>query len=52
MGEPTMMYKSKGGEIISEVFDSDDIPKGWVDDPAKCRPRKEGVDNGDSDTSD
>lgn len=40
MGVPTMMYQSKDGEVVFEIFDSDEIPKGWVDDPSKCRPRK------------
>ena len=52
MGFPTMMYKLDKGEIVSEIFDSEDIPKGWVDGPAKCKPKKEKKVNGDSDTTD
>ena len=35
MGEQTWMYKRRYGRIESKVFDSDEIPAGWVDSPAK-----------------
>ena len=36
MGHQTYMYrKNEAGEVESQVFDSDDIPKGWSDSPAK-----------------
>lgn len=37
MGNPTYMYRrdKKTGAVVSEVFDSGSIPKGWVDTPAK-----------------
>lgn len=35
MGEQTWMYKRRYGRIESKIFDSDEIPEGWVDSPAK-----------------
>ncbi len=37
MGNPTFMYRrdKKTGAVAAEVFDSEAIPKGWVDTPAK-----------------
>lgn len=35
MGNPTWMYKRRYGKVESKVFDSDEIPDGWVDSPAK-----------------
>lgn len=40
MGVPTVMYKLNEGKVESEIFDSEDIPKGWVDSPEKCIKRK------------
>lgn len=40
MGVPTYMYKSVKGEIVSELFDSEDIPKGWHDSPENAQPKK------------
>lgn len=37
MGNPTFLYKEENGEVIAKIFDSDDLPKGWVDDPAKVK---------------
>lgn len=38
MGVPTYMFKLENGELKSEVFDSEQLPEGWVDSPAKCAP--------------
>ena len=36
MGNPTCMYRRGAfGRVFSRIFDSDDIPPGWVDTPAK-----------------
>lgn len=36
MGHPTYMYRRhESGEIEGAVFDSDELPNGWVDSPAK-----------------
>lgn len=36
MGVPTFMYRrAEDGSVESRVFDSDAIPEGWVDSPAK-----------------
>ena len=37
MGVPTWMYRRdrKSGEIVSQIFDNEELPKGWVDTPAK-----------------
>lgn len=40
MGQPTYMYRLKDGKVESRVFDSDAIPDGWVDSPAKCKEEK------------
>lgn len=38
MGEPTWMYRRTAkGDVSEKVFDSDSIPPGWVDSPAKCK---------------
>lgn len=39
----TYMYRLKDGEVEAKVFDSDNLPEGWVDSPAKCveKPKKE-----------
>ena len=42
MGNPTFLYRAgKNGEVESKIFDSDDLPDGWVDSPAaiKQKPR-------------
>lgn len=40
-GHPVYMYRSgKEGEVESEIFDSNNIPKGWVDSPAKLKGSK------------
>lgn len=36
MGNRTYMYRLADGEIESKVFDSDEIPEGWVDNPQLC----------------
>lgn len=36
MGVPTYMYRRKDGEVEARVFDSDEIPAGWADSPAKA----------------
>lgn len=35
MGVPTWMYRLNDGEVESQLFDSDEIPKGWQDSPPK-----------------
>lgn len=35
MGNPTWMYRLKDGAVEAKIFDSDDLPKGWVDAPPK-----------------
>jgi len=43
MGVPTYMYrKNAKGEVEAQVFDSDNIPKGWVDSPEKVEKPKRG----------
>lgn len=43
MGVPTYMYRLKDGKIEAEVFDSDEIPEGWVDTPETIEePKKRG----------
>ncbi|MGI9492769.1 MAG: hypothetical protein ACR2QF_10260 [Geminicoccaceae bacterium] len=39
-GEPTWMYRLHYGKVQSRIFDSNAIPKGWVDSPAKCTEEK------------
>lgn len=36
MGHPTFMYRRKDGGIDAQIFDSDDLPEGWVDHPDKA----------------
>lgn len=45
MGNPTWMYRldaqnrhGRPAKIEAEIFDSDDLPAGWVDSPDKCGP--------------
>ena len=47
MGDPTWMYRKGPDGVQAEIFDSDEIPPGWVDTPDKAeeqpkrgRPRK------------
>lgn len=40
MGQRTYMYRLNGKNIESKVFDSDAIPEGWVDSPAKVKEEK------------
>ena len=35
MGFPTHRYRLNNGQVESKIFDSDAIPEGWVDTPAK-----------------
>lgn len=36
MGQPTWMYRRGAfGRVEARVFDSEEIPAGWVDSPAK-----------------
>ena len=38
MGYQTCRYrKNDNGEIEAEMFDSDDVPDGWVDSPADLK---------------
>ena len=34
------LYKKVKGEVVSELFEGEDKPAGWVDDPAKCKETK------------
>lgn len=49
---PTWMYRrTASGKVSSQLFQSDKIPPGWVDSPAKCvkkaaAERKESKDGG------
>lgn len=37
MGVPTWMYRrTEDGSVEAQIFDSDALPEGWVDSPAKC----------------
>lgn len=51
MGVPTFMYKSVKGDVIAEVFDSDEIPRGWYESPelAESKKRKPKDDNSSND---
>ena len=40
MGHPTFMYRLKDGKVESRIFDSDAIPRGWVDSPTKAMEKK------------
>lgn len=42
MGFPTWRYRRGAfGRLESKIFDSDEIPPGWFDNPAKCeKPEK------------
>jgi hypothetical protein len=45
----TYMYKLIKGKVEAKVFDSDAIPDGWEDSPAKCKPvKKKQVKRGNS----
>lgn len=35
-GEPTWMFRKGPYGVESRIFDSNQIPPGWVDSPAKC----------------
>jgi len=38
---PTWRYRRTAtGKVSAQIFDSDDIPPGWVDSPAKCVEKK------------
>jgi hypothetical protein len=41
MGHPTYMYRLNEGKVESQVFDSDSVPDGWVDSPAKVGEKEE-----------
>lgn len=44
MGFPTWRYRmANNGKMSSRIFDSDEIPPGWVDSPAKVKPLGEGA---------
>ena len=34
------LYKLEKGEVVAKLFELDETPKGWKDDPAKCKPAK------------
>lgn len=42
MGNPTWRYRRVGDKIESRIFDSDNLPEGWEDSPAKCVAKKLG----------
>lgn len=48
MGNPTFMYRVKDGELESQVFDADKIPRGWFDSPQKAqeKPKRKVETNG------
>lgn len=41
----TWAYRLKDGEVEAQLFETDEVPKGWHDSPAKCvkrgRPKKD-----------
>lgn len=48
----TYLYKVVKGAIVSELFDSENLPKGWYDSPEAAekaaKPKKKVVKNDDS----
>ena len=39
--DPWCMYKLHKGEVISQLFNPDKIPKGWYDSPRKAKAKKQ-----------
>lgn len=37
--DPWCMYKFHEGQVVSQLFNPDKIPKGWYDSPAKAKKR-------------
>lgn len=46
MTQQTWGYRWKDGEVQSQIFDGD-LPKGWVDSPAKVKAPKRKAKDGD-----
>ena len=38
--DPWCMYQVKDGQVINQMFDPDDVPKGWYDSPKAAKAAK------------